>query len=193
MNSLSKQITSIFLALLPLTSFGVQSIYCPGNQGYIKVGMTTQEVVKACGIATAKQESKTPLTEKVPVIQLIYTNLNTGAVFSGYNSVYKMWSLPSGSLGLTLQVDIIDNKVSGINVQGSSNNATSLCKNVAIQMNDPIDKVYANCGSPGSINQTYIDKPIKSQKNPEIWYYQADRYQPLITLTILDGRLVSIN
>ena len=184
---------SLFFTLLPITSFAVQSLYCPGNQGYINVGMTSQQVLKACGQPTAKQQSKSPLTEKVPVMQLIYTNLNTGAVFSGYNNVYNMWSLPSGSLGLTLQVDIIDNKVSGINIQGSSNNAMSVCKNVSIQIGDPIDKVYANCGSPGSINQNYIERPIQSQKNPEIWYYKADRYQPLISLTILDGRLVSIN
>ena len=190
---LNKLMITGLIILTPMASFAVDSIYCPGKQGFIKLGMSSTQVLAACGQPTVKQQTKAPLTEKIKVMQLIYSNLNTDAVYEGYNNVYKMWSLPSGSLGVTLQVDIMDNKVSGISINGSKDNSMSICKNEFIQIGDPVDKVFSYCGSPGNVSENFIEQAIPSKKKPEIWIYQVDKFQPIITLTIVDGTLEEIN
>lgn len=193
MKRLSSLLITGLISSLPLSVYAVDGIYCPQKQGYVKVGMSVEQVLSACGQPTVKEKSKKPLMEQVKVMQMIYTNLNTGAVYSGLNNVYNMWSLPSGSLGLTLQVDIIDNKVSGININGASNNSMSLCKNEFIQIGDPVNKVFSYCGSPGNISENFISRPVDSKSKPEVWYYQIDKFQPIIMLTILNGQLITIN
>lgn len=179
--------------LLPFCLEAADSMYCPQNRGYINLGMTQDQVILACGQPSYKKQASNAVTQRVPVTQLIYTTLNRGAVFQGYNPVYQMWSLPSGSTGTSVQVDITNNKISSIKINGSSNNAMSLCGGTGIQLDDDMSAVYSACGAPDLVNHTYIDKPVPSDQKPEVWVYQVNQYQPPFTLTFVNGALQNID
>jgi hypothetical protein len=175
--------------------FANDSVFCPGNNGYINTGMTMSQVVSACGQPSSIEQAKQAAVKRVPVTQLIYTNVQRGAVYSGYDITYQMWSLPSGSTQLSFEVDVIDNKVSAIKMNGSSSNATNICgdSDTAIQIGASADDVYSACGAPSAVNQTYINQPIPSNTKPIVWNYNFGQYQPSLHLTFLDGILQSIN
>ena len=182
-----------FALLFPLITSADNSFYCPGNHAYINLGMSISDVVSACGQPSDKQQSTQPAMVRVPVTQLIYTTLDSGAVYDGLNSTYQMWSLPSGSKGVTLQVNIMDNKVTAVNINGSSNNASTVCSGNTVQIGDLVDSVYSACGAPTTINQTYLNQAVPGKAKPEIWTYGNDPYQPPFHLTFLNGILQSID
>lgn len=164
-----------------------QSYYCPQNHGYINVGMSTEQVISACGEPLSRQQSNQPIMQKVPVQQLIYNNQGSQKVF------YGVWAIPTGvSGGATLEVDIVDNKVKAVRVNGSGTNAFSICGGTGIQVGDPASKVYGSCGSPAMTNNTFINQPIQSNQHPEIWIYQPGQYQSPVSLTFVNGKLQSI-
>ncbi len=169
-----------------------QQTYCPGNHGMIDVGMTTDQVLSACGAPSSRQQSDAPVTQKVPMTQMIYTTLNQGAIYQGLTPVYTMYSLPSGSQGVNLQINLVNNKVVSINMNGSNVNSSTLCSGGTVQMGDSVSTVYDACGSPAMTNNTYIKQPIIGKSKPEIWFYQANQYAPVMRLTFLDGILQSI-
>ncbi len=184
------------LVLIGFASFnvmGAQSIYCPQKQGYINVGMSVAQVTAACGQPISRKVSNQPATQKVPVTQLIYTTLNQGSVYSGLDNVYSQWSLPSGSTGVNLQVDIINNKVSSVQLNGSNTNAVTLCGGDNVQVGDDVNRVYNACGNPSMVNNTFINQPIPTTNPPEVWIYQVDQFQPPISLTFVNGKLQSID
>ena len=166
--------------------------YCPKNHGYIRIGMTQKEVLMACGTPTSKEKSKKTAVEQVPVTQLIYTTLNPAPVYRGYELIYNTWSLPIGSNGANLEVDIIDDKVSNIRFNGSDTNATSVCGNHQFAVGDLANKVYSACGAPSLTNRTFINRPLKNRSKPEIWTYYIDRYNPSFRLIFIDGKLEAI-
>ncbi|RMX03722.1 DUF2845 domain-containing protein [Legionella jordanis] len=169
-------------------AFAIDSMYCPQNHGYINLGMTPEQVVAACGQPLSKQQSRTPVMQKVPVLQLMYNNQGSATAF------YGVWSLPVGTnSGAQLEVDVINNKVSGIRLNGNNTNAFSICNGNMVQVGDPIGSVYAACGNPSVVNNTYINQPIQSNQAPEVWIYQADQYQTPFNLTFVNGKLQSIN
>ena len=192
MKKIDALITGIAL-ILPMSAHAVDSFYCPENHGYIHLGMTDEQVMSACGQPSDIQQSKQSATIKVPVTQLIYTVLNQGAVYEGLDSTYQMWSLPSGSKGVTLQVNIMGDKVTGISMNGSSSNAMSVCGDTPIQIGDSVDAVYSACGSPSTSNQTYINQDIPGKAKPVVWTYSMGPYQASFHLTFLNGILQSIN
>ncbi|MFA5959326.1 MAG: DUF2845 domain-containing protein [Tatlockia sp.] len=182
------------LQVLGIASFsfnalaGVQSFYCPENHGYINVGMTKDAVTAACGQPLSQQQSNQPVMQKVPVKQLMYNNMGSQKAF------YGVWSIPTGiSGGTSLQVNVVNNKVKSISVNGSGSNAFSVCGGASIQVGDPASKVYGACGNPSVVNQTYINQPIQSNQKPEVWIYQPGQYQQPITLTFINGKLQSID
>jgi hypothetical protein len=180
-----------FLVVPPIMA---QSLYCPQNSGYINTGMTQQQVMAACGQPLAKQESNNPVTQKVPVTQLIYTTLNQGSVYSGLNSAfYTQWNLPSGTAGIGLEINIMNNKVSSIKINGSGTNAMSVCGGKSVQIGDNANVVYSACGSPSMVNNSYINQVVPSNTKPEVWIYQVNQYQSPISLTFINGKLQSIN
>lgn len=188
--------------LYALPSFAEQSIYCPQHQGYIKIGMTETQILSACGEPLSKQTSRVRATEKVPVQQLIYTTLQIDSPsdwggnpmdWGGTNNLFQQWSLPSGSKGITAQINIMNQKVVNITLDGSDSNAMSICDGGSFQVGDPESKVYQACGSPNVVNQTFVEQRIPSNQKPEIWIYQFDPYQAPISLTIVNGKLQSIN
>ena len=190
----SKILITLGFSLLPWSLAIGDPLYCPQHSGYVNVGMTQAQVISACGQPISKQPSNKPVTTKVPVQQLIYTTLNTGSIYPGLNSAYyDQWSLPSGSTGISLEVDAINQKVSAVRINGSSANASSLCQGASIQIGDDVSKVYNACGSPSMVNNNYINQTVPSNTRPEVWIYQVDQYQSPISLTFVDGKLQSID
>ena len=198
------------LSLLPITAaFAETSVYCPQKSGYINVGMTQDQVLAACGEPMNRQTSDRPITQKVPVTQLIYPTLNQGSpVYPQLNSAfYNQWSLPSGSRGTSLEIDVINDKVSSIHLNGRGTNAMSICGGSQPQSNGQTDltgggtiavgsninDVYNACGSPSYVNNTFIYQTVPSAHKPEIWIYQVNQYQSPYSLTFLDGKLQSID
>jgi len=180
------------LSLLPLASVA-QSVYCPQNHGYINTGMTQAQVLSACGQPLSQQESNVPVTQRLPVKQLIYTELNKGSVYPGLNNIYDQWSLPSGSTGVSLEIDIINNKVSAVRINGSSTNAMSICGGVSVEVGADESQVYSACGNPDMVNDTFVNQAVPSNTKPQIWIYQVDKYQAPMSLTFVNGKLQSID
>jgi hypothetical protein len=187
----------LYIASFMLTPLGVSAAvatkYCTGGQAYINVGMSQAQVLKACGQPVGKRPTKEAVVQQVPVTQLIYTRLNRGGTYRGYDRIYQLWSLPSGTKGISLQVDVIDNKISGISLNGSSTNASNLCGGKNFQVGDPVNNVYSACGNPTITNNTFINQTIPRSQSPEVWIYQVDPYQAPFNLTFVNGKLQSID
>jgi hypothetical protein len=190
---MKRHIIAVNLFVLTFSAFGADSFYCAQQHGYINIGMTQDQVISACGIPVLKRSSNTVVYEKIPVTQLIYTTLNQGGAFDGINNIYQRWSLPSGSQGTSLQINVINQKVDSMTINGGSSNAVSLCQGVSIEKGDLIGKVYSVCGTPSLVNQTYINQPVPKALKPEIWIYQVNPYQPSFSLTFINGTLQSID
>ena len=169
-----------------------QPFYCPKNHGYVHIGMTEEQVLQSCGEPTSKEKSKHAAVEQVPVTQLVYSTLNPDPVYRGYELIYNTWSLPIGSTGNTLEVDIIDNKISAIRFNGESTNASSVCSNRSFAVGDVADKVFSACGSPSMTNKTFVNRSVPSKTKPVTWTYYTDRYQPTFKLIFMDGKLRAI-
>lgn len=181
------------LFLLPFSAFA-QSFYCPKHQGYINPGMNEADVINACGQPMAKREADATVKQKVPVKQLIYTVINAGSVYPTLNPIFEQWSVPSGTTqGVTLEIGIINNKVSSVQLNGSNTKAMSICGGVSIQVGDDEGKVYNACGNPTLVNNTFIYQNVPSSEKPQVWIYQIDQYQPPISLTFVKGKLQSID
>jgi hypothetical protein len=197
---LFKKMGLIALAILGswgslLNNASASSFYCAQGSSFIQVGMTESQVISACGQPLSKTVSNQPATHKMQVTQLIYTSLVSATLGDGIKSaVFDQWSFPTGpSAGFTLQVNVIDNKVSSIQLNGGNTNAMSVCNGANIQVGDDVSNVYAQCGSPNTTNTTYINQPIPGNNKSEIWTYQADQYQPPFRLTFVNGSLESID
>ena len=178
---------SLALFILPYSLFADQSLYCPQNHAFINVGMTMDQVIAACGQPASQQESNQPVTQKIPVQQLIYNNKGASTAF------YGVWNLPTGSGGTQLEIDIVNKKVKNIRLNSSDSNAASICGGNSIQIGDPVEKVYYSCGSPSVTNNSFINEIVPTAQKPQVWIYQPGQYQPAVTLTFVDGRLQSIN
>lgn len=162
--------------------------FCPQNHKYIQVGMSMAQVIDACGAPISRQQSAVPATTKVEVKQLMFNREASPRAF------YGVWQIPVGvNSGGDLEVDIINDKVAEIHVNGSSENAFSFCNGNSVQIGDPVTSVYNSCGNPSMSNSTFIYQPIESNEAPEIWIYQPTQYQSPISLTFVNGNLQSIN
>lgn len=191
----TKFFLTLGVSLLPLSAAMAQSsVYCPQNAGYINPGMTEDQVISACGQPLSKGSPNAPITQKIPVQQLIYTNLNQGGIYPGQDAAfYTQWSLPSGTSGINLSIQVTNGKVSGVSINGASTNAASICQGISIQNGDPINKVYSACGTPSMVNNTFINQLIPPDSKPAVWIYQLNQYQSPISLTFVDGKLQSID
>ena len=183
------------LATFALTSVlhAADSFYCPQNSGYINIGMSQQEVRAACGEPTQLLAGANTVTQQIPVTQLVYSTINSGPVdyYQGIAPIYSMWSLPSGTQGVTLQVNLVNNRVSAITLNQEQTNAVSACSGGTFQIGDDIDAVMTACGAPNVVNNSYIDQEVPKDNHPEKWVYDLTD-QPSITLTFVNGILQSI-
>lgn len=182
-----KHVISLIAFAAPLSVFADQSFYCPQNHGYISTGMTQDQVIAACGQPLSQQDSNQPVFQKIPVQQFIYNNQGADTAF------YGVWNIPTGSGGTSLQVNIVNNQVRSITVNGSDSNAFSICNGVSVQVGDPVGKVYGACGAPAVVNNTYMNQIVPTAQKPQVWIYQPGQYQPTVSLTFVDGKLQSIN
>lgn len=177
-----------------------QSVYCPQKSGYINIGMTTDQVIAACGQPISQQQSSTPAMEQVPIKQVFFNNQGQATAF------YGVWALPGGSgnygefqpfgtknggSGSQLEIDIANNEVRSVKLNGSDTNAVSICGGVNINVGDPASKISA-CGTPNLVNTTYINVPVPGGQKPMVWIYQMGQYEKPLTLTFVNGQLQSI-
>lgn len=181
-----KIISSTLFIILPFSLFAEQSYFCPQNHAYINIGMTMDQVLKACGQPLSQQESNQPILQKIPVQQLIYNNVGTD------NAFYGEWNIPTGSGGAQIEIDIVNNKIKEIKVNGSDSNALSVCQDANLQVGDDAGKVYGACGSPSLVNNSYIEEVVPTDDKPKVWIYKSDQYTPPISLTFVNGKLQSI-
>ncbi|MGL5741062.1 MAG: DUF2845 domain-containing protein [Legionella sp.] len=197
--------TGLGLLILPFSLFAdAQSIYCPQNHGYVNIGMTADQVIASCGQPVSQQESSQPVYQKIPMQQLIYNNAGASTAFSGVwqvpgqqsagsgSAFYNVWNIPAAGSGAQLEVDVVNQKVRSIKLNGSDSNAVSICSGANIQPGDPVQKVYYSCGSPTLTNNTFINEVVHGAGKPQIWIYQPGQYQPAVTMTFVDGKLQSI-
>lgn len=188
----TKSLLILLLLINTCDSALADGVYCPQNAGYINIGMSAEQVLAACGEPLSRQQPNTTVTQQVPVTQLMFTNLNTGNwTYPGLNLQFSMWGLSNGQTGTNLEVDLINNKVSAVNINGTNTNAVSLC-GPSIKIGAPASSVYAACGTPAQVNNTFINQSIPSNSKPEVWIYQLNQYQTPISLTFVDGKLQSI-
>jgi hypothetical protein len=178
---------SLLLFFLPFSLEAAQSYYCPQNHAYINLGMTADQVIAACGQPQSQQDSNQPLTQKIPVQQLIYNHQGSSSAF------YGVWNVPTGNGGAQMEVDVVNNQIKSIRINGNDSNASSLCSGSSFQIGDPVGRVYGACGSPDVINNTFINQVVPTTQKPQIWIYQPGQYQPSVSLTFVDGKLQSIN
>jgi hypothetical protein len=188
-----KSVLLVLMCFIASTAFAEDSFYCPENEAYIKVGMTESQIIQACGPPLSKHDSGIQVTKRVPVTQLMYSSINSGFNYGGTNNLYDQWSLPKGPAGVSLQVNIMNKKVTGINYNGANTNAMSICSGGSFQVGDNESNVYNACGTPTTVNNSFIDQPIPSNQKPEVWVYQNDKFQSPFSLTIINGKLQSIN
>jgi hypothetical protein len=157
--------------------------------------MTQDQVIASCGQPSRIQDTGQPVMQQVPVVQLVYSTINQGPpmnFYPGLAPVYQMFSLPSGSTGINIQVNLVNNRIASISVNNASTNASNACSGGSFQVGDTINDVYNACGNPSMINNTYINQPVPKSQNPQAWYYDF-QYQPSVTLTFVNGLLQSIN
>lgn len=185
----TRQILAFISFFLCGVSLAANSVYCPENRGFINTGMSQQQVINACGAPAKKEQSARPATTKVPMTQLFYNQSGSPSAFYGH------WNIPTGTnSGTNVEIDVINDKVSAIRLNGSSSNALSICSNTSIQAGDPIQKVYSACGNPSNTNKTFVNQPMQGNPKPEIWTYTLDPYQNTsMRLTFVNGRLQSID
>lgn len=177
-----------------------QSVYCPQKSGYINIGMTPDQVIAACGQPISQQQSTEPAMEQVPIKQVFFNNQGQSTAF------YGVWAIPGGSgnygeylpfgtknggTGSQLEIDIANNQVHSVKLNGSDTNAVSVCGGVNINVGDPANKISA-CGTPNLVNTTYINVPIPGGQKPIIWIYQMGQSEKPLTLTFVNGQLQSI-
>jgi len=186
---MNKGLSISLLLLLSSSAWSVQSLYCPQRSGYINIGMSQDQVIAACGQPVSKQNSNNPVMKKVPMQQLVYNNQGAPQVSYGNISI----NVATNNSGAQLQVNVVDNKVASITMNGNSTNAFSICGGTNIAVGAPVSAVYNACGSPALNNESFIYQPIPSVTKPQIWLYQPGQYQPPVSLTFVDGKLQSID
>lgn len=178
----------------------LNSFYCPERAGFIQPGMNMQSVMNACGNPLSRQESNQPVMQRIPVQQLIYNNVGAPTAF------YGVWQITGGSSnygifqpfgnnqgGVSLEVNLVDNKVRSIKMNGSETNSASICQELSFSVGDPASSVYNACGTPSLVNESFLEQPVPGGDKPEVWIYQPNQFQAPLRLTFVNGKLQSID
>jgi hypothetical protein len=187
-HKLAALIVLIGLLCFNIEAFGDSALYCPTNHSTIHIGMNQTAVIAACGEPQDKGTSNTPLVQRVPITQLVFNDEGIQTIQSGNG-----WAIPVSNGGGQLEVDIMNDKVYAIRLNGNSSNAASICVDGTFNIGSPVSAVYDACGNPATTNVTYMNMVDPSQKKPETWTYQFNPYQSPIRLTFINGQLQSIN
>jgi hypothetical protein len=183
--------------LFPLSVFADDSLFCPQHYGTITTGMSTQQVIAACGQPVSKRPSNKPITRDIPMVEYFFNNEGTpvASVAPGTSNgtYYGLWTNPTAVSGATLQINAIDNKIHSIQINGADENAASICEGQNLVVGDPVSKALNACGTPLLVNNTFVKQVINTVQPPEVWIYQMGQYQAPVSLTFVAGTLQSIN
>jgi Protein of unknown function (DUF2845) len=194
--------------ILSSSGFALSNLYCPHGSGMIRIGMNIAEVSQLCGMP-ATTASNTRVVQNLPITRLSYNNFYKGPVYYwNLQKVYQQFSVPSSSNNTTLTVDIYQGKVKSMALNGTGAQSTTACNykgstqfagnpspsnNTVISVGDSQDAVFSACGSPDTIDNTYIQVPVSKNDKPEVWTYQFDPYSPKYKLIFIQGNLQSID
>ena len=200
--------TAIFLSLsLSFPIFAMDGFYCAQKHTYIRVGMTAEEVLSNCGAPQMHQQGGN-IVRNVPVTRLSYNNMYKGPVYYwDLNKVYHIFSIPSSSNNSTVTVDIVDNKVRSVNLNGNGVQGTTACQypgstqfggnpsysnGAPISVGDSYEDVLHACGTPDYTDETFTQVPVSKSDRPELWIYKLDQYNPSYHLTFIQGILKDV-
>jgi hypothetical protein len=194
--------------LISASCFAVDSLYCPNGHGMIRVGMNIAEVSNFCGLPTSSITDSSQIVQNIPITRLSYNNFYKGPVYYwNLQKVYQIFSVPSSSNNTTLTVDIYQGKVKSIALNGMGVQSTTACNyqgstlfagnpspsnNAVIAVGDSQDSIFATCGNPDTVDDTFIQAPVSKNDQPELWSYQFDPYSPKYNLIFIQGTLKSI-
>src|SRR3990167_6343443 len=150
----------IFLISLLLPQFIFATNYlCPSTNQYVATGDTLGQVMMICGQPTKIIEPKTN-NESEQVTQLLYQR----------TAVKQNKLLANDMRQYQLDIQISNNKIVGILVNGQSVQSTNSCYNTTIKIGDPIQNVLQYCGKPFLVTQTMAKikntEPIKLIYSP---------------------------
>lgn len=172
------------LALLSSNSFA--DTYCPSKGGYIKIGMTTDEVIQACGQPESVQKKRVYPTRNVAAQQLVY-NFGEGTGGLG-NMTFTTGTNYAGSL----MVNMFANKIKDITLNGKSVQGASVCPGGMIKVGDNANVVQNACGNPNIKNHSFQKIPNGKAVNEETWTIKSSDYGPTLTLVFYNGTLQSV-
>jgi hypothetical protein len=196
-----------FLPSFLLSAYAMDGFYCAQKHAFIRVGMTIDEVLQGCGAPQMRQESGN-IVRNQPMTRLSYNNMYKGPVYYwDLNKVYHIFSIPSSSNNSTVTVDIVDNKVRSVNLNGNGVQGTNACQypgstqfggnpsysnGASISVGDSYEQVIQACGNPDYTDETFMPVPVSKSDNPELWIYKMDQYNPSYHLIFINGVLKSV-
>src|SRR3990167_9833930 len=105
-----------------------QSVFCPQKSGYINIGMTVDQVIAACGQPISQQKSDQPAMQQVPIKQVFFNNQGQSTAFYGVwaipggfanSGAFEPFNANTGGGGVQLQVDITNDAVRAVKVNGA--------------------------------------------------------------------------
>lgn len=192
-----KLLFGLLLTVLSISQMAyADPFYCTGNNAYINVGMSADEVEQACGAPQTIQKSQQDATQKVPVSQLTFnvstntTGAYAGTVTPGVQS--SSFQINTGPL-TTLIVSVKNNQISSISLNGESAQSVSICGNGNFGIGDPPSSATSSCGSPVSENDTYENVSTGQSNEVDTWTYHPGNYQPDFSLIFVNDVLSQIN
>lgn len=161
------------------TSFGATHFfYCEKTNDYVYIGDTVDHVKALCG-QPMKESTETivpQITQKV--LRYIYHfQPNSGL------RLYK----PNA-----LVIDIVDDRVTMIQVEGQSVEETTYCgRSKLFKIGTKRQRVLYYCKWP-HVRQAVIKKIDQPKVSQTVLVYQIDAYSPAVELYFHDGKLVEI-
>lgn len=193
--------------LFCLPSIAMDGFYCAQKHAFIHIGMTIDEVLQSCGMPQMRQEGGN-IVRNQPVTRLSFNNMYKGPVYYwDLNKVYQIFSIPSSANNSTVTIDIVDNKVKNIFLNGNSVQGTTACQypgstqfggnssysnGSTIAVGDSYEQILSSCGSPDYTDQTFTQVPVPKSDKPELWIYKLDQYNPSYHLIFTNGILRDI-
>tara|TARA_B110000879_G_scaffold152199_1_gene197035 strand:- start:1208 stop:1771 length:564 start_codon:yes stop_codon:yes gene_type:complete len=173
----------LFIVSIMQCNTVMATIYCAHGSGYLKVGMSKNQVQQACGEPISQSKKKKYGTRNIAIKQLFYTlKKNTRSAYGP----------SSNTQTINIVVTIMNNKVTEINLGGNKTQAASVCANGTIQVGLPMSSITQACGTPSYINNSFKKISQGNLIEQEIWQIKTSQYGKNRTLTFSDDTLISI-
>lgn len=188
----------------------IDGFFCAQSNMNIRNGMSTDDVLKACGQPQGQTDPDQKIMKNVPVTRYNYNNLNRGPLyFWKLDNVYSLFSQPSGGQTSRLSVIVVDGKIKNLILNGAQVKTTDACSQIGsttygtgagssptpdatLNIGDDASNIINYCGSPDLQDQSYMPVPVPRSEQPQQWIYKVDQYHPKYTLTFVKGILQSI-